>query len=290
MPATEFSDAPVLQHVFHPSDFTPASETAFAHALKAALVARADLTILHVSTRESSDWTEFPGVRSMLERWGLLPKNSAQSDVSKLGIGVKKIQAVHNDPVESVTSYLSTHNADLIVLATDQNKEQAQWLGKSIAAAIARKSHQMTLFIPKGVEGFVSLRDGSISLKSILVPVAAVPPAQPAIQAAVRMARRLNIPSGVFTLLHVGEKEGMPEVRLPDQPGWSWNTVVRNGDVVDVIIEAASEIQAGLIVLTTEGRHGFLDALRGSHSEQILRRSPCPLLAIPASSFMASVV
>jgi nucleotide-binding universal stress UspA family protein len=290
MPAAESNDVPVLQHVFHPSDFTPASETAFAHALKAALVARADLTILHVSTRESSDWTEFPGVRSMLERWGLLPKNSAQSDVSKLGIGVKKIQAVHNDPVESVTSYLSTHNADLIVLATDQSKDKAQWLGKSVAAAIARKSHQMTMFIPKGVEGFVSLRDGSISLKSILVPVAAVPPAQPAIHAAVRMASRLNIPSGVFTLLHVGEKENVPEVHLPDQPGWSWNTVARKGEVVDVIIETASEVKAGLIALTTEGRHGFLDALRGSHSEQILRRSPCPLLAIPASSFMASVI
>ncbi len=290
MPGTDSSNVPVLQHVFHPSDFTPASETAFAHALKAALVARADLTILHVSTKESSDWTEFPGVRSMLERWGLLPKNSAQSDVSKLGIGVKKIQAVHDDPVESVTSYLQTHNTDLIVLATDQNKDKAQWLGKSVAAAIARKSHQMTMFIPKGVDGFVSLRDGSISLKSILIPVAAVPPAQPAIQAAVRMASRLNIQGGVFTLLHVGEKESMPELSLPDQPGWSWNTVARKGDVVDVIIETASEVEAGLIVLTTEGRHGFLDALRGSHSEQILRRSPCPLLAIPASGFMASVV
>ena len=44
----------------------------------------------------------------------------------------------------------------------------------------------MTLFIPAGVEGFVSLQDGSVSLKNILIPVAPVPKAQPAIQAAVR--------------------------------------------------------------------------------------------------------
>ena len=31
-------------------------------------------------------------------------------------------------------------------------------------------------------------------------------------------------------------------------------------------------------------RNGFLDALRGSHSEQVLRRTPCPLLAIPVEA------
>jgi nucleotide-binding universal stress UspA family protein len=66
--------------------------------------------------------------------------------------------------------------------------------------------------------------------------------------------------------------------------------VSRKGEVIDVIHETAQEVKADLLVLTTEGRHGFLDALRGSHSERILRRSPCPLLAIPASGFIASVM
>ncbi|HKW87053.1 MAG TPA: universal stress protein, partial [Nitrospiraceae bacterium] len=181
-------------------------------------------------------------------------------------------------------------NTDLIVLATDQHKGKVQWLSKSVAAPIARKSHQMTLFLPKGVNGFVSVRDGSISLRSILIPVATSPPAQAAVQAAVRIVSQLNCPSGAFTLVHVGDNKDMPEVRLPDLPGWSWNTVVRTGDVVDVLTETALEVNAGLIALTTEGRHGFLDALRGSHSERLLQKTPCPLLAIPASGFMASVV
>jgi nucleotide-binding universal stress UspA family protein len=104
------------------------------------------------------------------------------------------------------------------------------------------------------------------------------------------MVHRLNAPKGVFTVLHVGDQESMPDVRLPDLPGWRWNTVARSGEVIDVIHETALEIKAELIVLTTEGRNGFLDALRGSHSERILRESPCPLLAIPASGFMASVM
>jgi nucleotide-binding universal stress UspA family protein len=285
------NSVPILQQIFHPSDFTSASEVAFIHALKAALVAKAELTILHVSPKHELEWMEFPGVRATLERWGLLPKNSTQSDVAKrLGIRIKKVQAKHNDPVESATAYLTAHNTDMIVLATDQQKGRAQWLSKSVAVPIAQKSHQMTLFIPKGTNGFVSAEDGSISLTSILVPVAETPAAQPAIQAAARMAIRLNLPTGVFTLVHVGEGPEMPKVHLPDVAGWKWKSVVKPGDVVDVISETAAAVHAGLIVVTTEGRNGFLDALRGSHSERILQQTPCPLLAIPVSGFIASVV
>jgi nucleotide-binding universal stress UspA family protein len=34
--------------------------------------------------------------------------------------------------------------------------------------------------------------------------------------------------------------------------------------------------------MPTAGRHGFLDALRGSTTEQVLHRAPCALLALPA--------
>ena len=58
---------PILQHVFHPSDFSAASDTAFAHALKVALTVKATLTIFHVSPDQEEHWTEFPGVRRTLE-------------------------------------------------------------------------------------------------------------------------------------------------------------------------------------------------------------------------------
>ena len=283
-------DIPILRNIFHPSDFTPASETAFVHALRTALMAQANLTILHVSPDRDAEWMEFPGVRAALERWGLLPTNSQRSDVAKLGIDVKKVQVVHQDPIESVTSYLAAHATDLIVLATDQSKGGLPWLSKSMAVPVAHASRQMTLFIPKGAAGFVSPQDGSISLTNILIPVAATPPGQAALQAAVRMAYRLNCPEGVFTVLHVGEEGDMPDLHYSEMPGWRWNKVIKQGDVVDVICGTAEEIKTDLIVMTTEGRHGFLDALRGSHSERVLHKAPCPLLAIPAGGFIASVL
>jgi nucleotide-binding universal stress UspA family protein len=39
---------------------------------------------------------------------------------------------------------------------------------------------------------------------------------------------------------------------------------------------------ADLLIMTTAGHAGVLDALRGSTTEQVLRRVPCPLLAVPA--------
>jgi len=281
---------PILQHVFHPSDFSPASETAFAHALKSALVAKATLTIFHVSPGREENWTEFPGVRQTLERWGILPMNSPKSAVPKLGIEVKKVIAQDRNPVKSVLGFLEHHPSDLIVLATQQDKGRVQWLENSVAKPVARKSRQMTLFIPAGVEGFVSLQDGSVSLKNILIPVAPVPTAQPAIQAAVRIAQRLNCPTGQFTILYVGDDSEMPEVNCPELPGWEWTKLSQKGDITEVILQTARGMEADLIVMSIEGRQGFLDALRGSHSEQVLRQCACPLLAIPANSWVSSVL
>ena len=52
-------------------------------------------------------------------------------------------------------------------------------------------------------------------------------------------------------------------------------------EAVETILAAADEIGADLIVMGTQGSQGFLDALRGSTTEQVLRRSLSPLLAVP---------
>jgi len=210
--------------------------------------------------------------------------------VPELGINVRKIITKDKDPVKSVLAFLEQQPSDLIVLATHQEKGRGLWQEKSVAQPVARKSRQMTLFIPAGVKGFVSLQDGAVSLKNILIPVAPVPTAQPSIQAAVRLAKRLNCPTGRFTILYVGDDSEMPEVSCPELPGWEWTKLSQKGDITEVILQTAHATEADLIVMATEGRNGFLDALRGSHSEQVLRNCACTLLAIPASGWVSSVL
>lgn len=290
MSQPEASDVPFIDSIFHPSDFSEASEVAFAHALKAALVAESRLTLFHVSPDMTARWSDFPGVRQMLEHWGLLPPGSERSAVPALGIEVRKIIAHERNPVSSVLHYLDKEPADLIVLASHRHDDATDWLRKSVAAPVARKSGQAALFVPHGVEGFVSRRDGALSLQRILIPVAAAPKAQPALTAAARLVSRLSCPTGRFTLLHVGAAGDMPAVHRPQVGDWQWDSVTKDGDVIDTILGAAQATKADLIVMTTDGRNGFLDALRGSHSERLLRRSPCPLLVIPETAFLTQAL
>ena len=272
---------PIIESVLHPTDFSEGSKVAFYHALKAALLSRSELTLLHVSTDGTSEWAEFPGVRETLERWQLLPQNSPRSAVGQLGVDVRKIVARKSDPVEAVLVYLDSHPAELIVLATHQREGRVRWLDKSVAEPVARRAEELTLFIPGNSEGFVSAKDGSVSLNRILIPIALSPGAQPALDAAARLVLGMNCPSGTFTLLHVGEADTMPGVSCPNVEGWEWKKELRSGNVIQTIVDMSKEIEADLIVMTTDGRNGFLDGLRGSHSERVLRQIRVPLLTVP---------
>ena len=279
----------LIQRVLHPTDFSEGSKVAFYHALGAALVTSSELTLLNITSDRAARWSDFPGVRETLENWGLLPPGSPKSAVAQLGLDVRKVITEGSDPVDGVVRFQSKHPADLIVLATHQNKGVMQWLGRSVSEPIARRAGEMTLFIPGDNAGFVGA-DGSIALSRILVPIAQTPRAQPALVAAARFAAGLRQKAGTFTLLHVGEPNSTPSVDCPDLPGWTWETEVRSGDVIQTILDTAKEIDADLIVMATDGRNGFLDALRGSHSERVLRHASAPLLTVPAGSYVSELL
>jgi nucleotide-binding universal stress UspA family protein len=242
--------------------------------------------LIHETDDEQRDWSEFPGVRETLERWGLLPAGSPAEAVDRLGIEVAKVIGRGPDPVEGVLRYLEEHEADLIVLATHHHG--FDWLRKSVAEPIARKSREMTLFVPADGRAFISPSDGRVSLHNILIPVAETPSAQPALGGAARIVKQLGCEEGSFTLLHVGEKQ--PAALTPRVPGWKWRRVLKKGNVIDAVLETAQKINADLIIMATDGRDGFLDALRGSHSERVLRQAPCPLLAIPEASQASAMI
>ena len=274
----------IIQSVLHPTDFSEGSLVAFHHALKAAMLAKSKLTLLHVSTDGSSEWSHFPGVRETLERWGALPKGSPKAAVGMLGIDACKVMANKGEPVDAVVNYLVSNPTDLIVLSTSKRNGRIPWLGKSVSEPVTRKAGEMTLLIPGDVEGFVSHKDGSVSLNKILIPIARTPRPEPALNAAARFVQKWNCSEGTFVLLHVGNSNTMPALRLPEVPGWTWKKELRTGEVIEGIVKSAKEHKADLIVLATDGRNGFLDGLRGSHSERILRYGVAPLLTIPVGS------
>jgi nucleotide-binding universal stress UspA family protein len=273
--------------VLHPTDFSEASDLAFAHALRLTLLLGTKFTIFHSSDREdkTDNWHLFPSVRSTLVRWGIIREGLSQSEVySELGIEIEKVDIPGLSPMAEIFTYAESHPVDLIVLATHSH-ECLDWCiqGHDVEKMVWLLAKD-TLFVPEGVKGFVSQQDGSVSLKNILIPVDREPNPESAIKDVAALAKAIGDDLINLSLIHVGDSDKMPVFNLPDDNKFRWNHIQRNGQVVDEIIATANELTADLIVLPTHGHHGFLDVLRGSITKQVLQKSPCPVLAIAASS------
>jgi nucleotide-binding universal stress UspA family protein len=273
-----------LATIFHPSDFSKSDEAAFVHALKLALVNKAELTILHVDRpRSKIGWSEFPRIRPTLVAWGLLPEGARLKAVEKLGIRIKKVERLGGDAAKEILDHISARGPDLIVLATHQRAGLAKRMHRALPEPIARHARTRTLFVPRSVTGFVCPTTGRFSLERILVPVTHNPAPDGAIATAVSLAKACGRQPIRLTTLFVGEEYQAPPITLQLEPNWTTERIVVQGNVEEQILGTAEALRADLIVMATRGHQGFLDALRGSTTERVLHGTKCPLLAVPVS-------
>lgn len=286
MKNTTANAMPLVESILHPTDFSLASDRAFAYALAIALLGQTEFTILHVNPHQESnvDWKRYPSVRQTLERWGLLEVGSPRSAVfDQLQLKVRKMALRNSSPVIATTDFLVHEPTDLIVLATEGREGPTRWVNHSTAEEIARWSRTMTLFVPANSKrDFVSLENGELSLKNILVPVDWEPDCTAAVEFSRRAAEYFGDGQVSITLFHVGASRPVIPA-LEAGLDWTWQVENRQGDPLTEILLAADRHMVDLIVMPTVGRDGVLDTLRGSTTEQVLRRAPCPLLAVPAA-------
>jgi nucleotide-binding universal stress UspA family protein len=273
-----------IRTIVHPTDFSDTSMEAFIHALRIAVTLKANLSILHVAVaNDERDWLAFPQVRAALARWGMMQEHEPTAAIcDKLGIKVSKIELAPQSTIRAIHAFLDQHPADLMVLATQGRQGVARWLQRSIAENLARHAKIPTLFVPAQARGFVDPARGELHLKRVLIPVDRDP--QPAAAIATIMGFA-NAVAGVVAeerLLHIGRNP--PHVERKAERRGPVPVAVRQGDVVDTIIDAASDWPPDLIGMATAGHQGFMDAMRGSTNERVLRRSPCPLLAVPVAA------
>lgn len=269
------------ESVLHPTDFHPDAENAFAHAVRIALAAKALLSVIHVGElKKGARWEAFPHVRPMLTRWGLLAPRATMRELRELGLGVRKVEVGARDAAGLVAGYIVRESPRLVVLSSHGRKGLDRLLHASISEQIARRTRTRTLFVPRGVRGFVHSRTGEIMLRRILVPLKLGLAPERAVEEAGRMARLLNAKQVRFTLLHVGSKYGLPRVQLVPEHDWTVERLCQPGIPEEIIVNVARNHQADLIVMVTRGHEGFLDAIRGNSTERVLHDAPCPVLAI----------
>lgn len=269
--------------IVHPTDFSALSMNAFVHALKLSLAGRCRLYIVHIAdAADRHEWHSFPHVRQTLTRWGLLAPNASPAEIGpRLGVDIAKVEITQGDPADRIARFLAGHPAEMMVLSTHGRSGLPRWVKPSVAEAMARRSHMQTLFIPEGCKGFVDPGTGVLSLDHVLLPVDHKPAPLAAIQKTQELCRLLGA-APRFHVLHVGTQAPVASISTPQhrQPV-TVPIELRQGNVVEAILGAAMEKRADLLAMATAGRHGLLDALRGSTTEQVLREASCPVLAIP---------
>lgn len=272
-----------IRTIVHPTDFSDASTEAFVHALRIALATKSSLYILHVATpRDAPDWTAAPQVRHALRQWGLMNEHEPPAAAcDRLGIKVAKIELAPQATVNAILHFLDEHPADLVVLATEGREGVARWLHGSVAEKVARHTKAPTLFVPAGRRGFVDQARGEVRLHRVLIPVDHIPKPASAVGNIMSFAHILGGIEVEERVLHVGRNP--PQLQRHAAPHHPLPVAVRRGEVVAAILNAASDWQADMIGMATAGHHGFMDALRGSTTERVLRQAPCPVLAVPAT-------
>ncbi len=265
--------------IIHATDFSDVSASAFAHALKMALAARARLYLLHVGSGGREDWHSFPHVRHLLQQWRLLGPNAALSDLSeKLGIKVVKASLKGQDISREISQFAHEHEADLLVLGTHGREGLPRWLLGSVAEEIATQTWLPALFVGQEAKPFVEPASGRLRLARALVPVDHTPKPAFALNELNRLANLLKPAQVMFDVVHVGEN---PPHILNVADGSQVPVQCVPGEPVEKILELAREQQSDLVVMPTAGRQGLVEAFRGSTTQQVVREAPCPVLALP---------
>ena len=264
----------MIRSIAHPTDFSPAGQAAFEHALALALANRCPLDLLHVhNPRADEDWDRFPHVRDVLQRWEKLPPRARIADVAAVaGIDVRKVEIRDAAPGDGLVRFLHDHRPDLIVLASHGRSGPSRWLSPSVSIGVARETILPTLILGPHARPFVDGSTGRIALGSALMPVDHAPSAQAAVPLLERLLGNLEV---TIECLHVGPTAPV----LRDRQGVPIMVHRADGPVIETLLEYAS--RARLIAMPMAARRGLIDLLRGSTTDRVVAEASCPVLALP---------
>lgn len=262
--------------ILHPTDFGREGNLAFAHALKIALRLHGSLSLLHLQTADALEPKVSAVKRALdtLAAWKLLPAGADETELERrLDVKLAGFSLPARNAREGILDYIEDHACDLAVLASRKRKGLQHWLDPSVAEKAVKRARTMILFLREGVRGFVS-PSGMIGLRNVLVPLDERLDAEAAIRRIETFANKMS--QGVaLHFLHVGPKAPAASAH---------KLILRDGPVVETIIDQAERLSADLIAVPTGGHSGLLGALRGSVTAKILDESRWPVLSVPAHS------
>lgn len=269
-----------LRRILFPTDYAPCADRAFEHAAFLAEAHGADLHVLHVTPVTGTD-PRPPRTYDLPDRIRLL-------DVSRPAVSVP----------DEIARY--ARDVDWIVMGTHGRRGLARIAVGSTTEQVLRHADCPVLAV-----GLDAQRATPSQVERILVPVDFSDSSAPALAVADELA-----------VLYGARVDALHAVSIPDLPDiyglglhfsatypdvvsrteQALHSLVRQhvapervGDVLArvgppglTILEHAERLGTGLLVMPTHGRTGLERLALGSVAEQVLRRAPCAVVAIPS--------
>lgn len=251
------------------TDLFPDATSVLEHGIVFAHRSQGDLITLHVS----GDLSEHPlsDPEAVLRNWSQ----------EELGIDHHSVVCrIDDKPKKGLLESLEANDADFLILGTRQQTGKTKKFGESISEAVAIDASMPTLVLHLGTRGLVS-DEGELDLNRILLPVGDGEEARDAIRGLTETLDRLKVTDVDIFLLRVGDDEIIDHLTIPERDGWQWHREKRQGYVSNVIGEVCEQKDIDLIVMSTRGKDGLIDAFSGTHTQKVIRRVPRPLLVIP---------
>jgi nucleotide-binding universal stress UspA family protein len=121
-----------------------------------------------------------------------------------------------------------------------------------------------------------------MQIDRVLMPVATEPSPALALQRMNELLAPLGITPDRFSLMNIITTGNTADPgSILDDLGRSHHVERVEGPVIESILSTAERCRADLIAMPTTGRHGFLDALRGSTTSRVVAHATCPVLTLP---------
>ncbi len=241
------------------------------------MMARTHLHVIHIDSPPSAEVFEaFPRVRETLSRWLGLP-SVTEDDLATIGLGVRKVQARREDPVQAVHRLLLKHSSDLLIMPAYRDKSNP--FNKNRNHQLLERTQGLNLIIPEGVKGFINA-NGQIHLSSVLVPIFHATQLRPVLDAVNKLASTLGVKRLNATLLWLDPQPLHQKDAPVSDDFWSWSVIAPAGDPVMAIVEAASRSQAGLIAWIPPKLSSFKAFFGRDLRQNLLEKAPCPVLSV----------
>lgn len=233
--------------IAHTTDLSGDDGAAFHHACALAAASGAKLVTIH-GNAGAARASQLPDAAPLATRWGREIKHE------------RVCHECCDDVTDTVVDAIRRFAPRLVIAGTHGRQGISALLSGSVAEAVSRNIAVPTLIVPNKVRGFVDPASGAIDLRRILVPAGDDDEAARGIAAARELAAVAGVADPAIEVVRVA------------------------GRVAEGIVAEAQARLSCVIVMTTRGHDGVVDALLGSRTEHVVRDAGCPVLVVPTRS------